>query len=233
MPHAHVHVYVHDADLHTPTFHGRRTWSSSTRRAGGWWATASWRAPSSRTRAPSTSTCAQELMKDTWEVDLLSQEHAHVVARSSSRRCSPPTSRQRGGAGSGLPQDELSVQNGILTTRSSRYPLCIDPQQQAVAWVKKKESKNNLKVSTFNEARLPQAPRDRRQPRLLLPLRERRRVHRPDHRPGAREEHRHHGRLAHRPDRRQGGRVGRQLPALPHLQAAPTRTTAPRPSARS
>jgi dynein heavy chain len=51
----------------------------------------------------------------------------------------------------GLPQDELSIQNGILTTRSSRYPLCIDPQQQGVAWIKKRESKNSLKVCTFND----------------------------------------------------------------------------------
>lgn len=46
----------------------------------------------------------------------------------------------------GLPPDELSVQNGILTTRASRFPLCIDPQQQALNWIKKKEEKNNLKV---------------------------------------------------------------------------------------
>lgn len=46
----------------------------------------------------------------------------------------------------GLPPDELSVQNGILTTYSSRFPLCIDPQQQALHWIKKKEENNDLKV---------------------------------------------------------------------------------------
>uniref|UniRef100_A0A3Q3JHQ8 Dynein heavy chain ATP-binding dynein motor region domain-containing protein n=1 Tax=Monopterus albus TaxID=43700 RepID=A0A3Q3JHQ8_MONAL len=51
----------------------------------------------------------------------------------------------------GLPPDELSVQNGILTTRGSRFPLCIDPQQQALKWIKKKEEKNNLKISSFND----------------------------------------------------------------------------------
>ena len=51
----------------------------------------------------------------------------------------------------GLPPDELSVQNGILTTQGSRFPLCIDPQQQALNWIILKEEKNNLKVCTFND----------------------------------------------------------------------------------
>ncbi len=49
-----------------------------------------------------------------------------------------------------LPPDELSIQNGILTVQATRYPLCIDPQQQAFNWIKKKEEKNNLRISTFN-----------------------------------------------------------------------------------
>lgn len=52
----------------------------------------------------------------------------------------------------GLPPDELSIQNGILTNRASRYPLCIDPQEQALQWIKKREAANNLKILSFNDA---------------------------------------------------------------------------------
>lgn len=55
-------------------------------------------------------------------------------------------------ASEGLPPDELSVQNGLLTVRASRFPLCIDPQQQALAWIKKREAYNNLKVLSFNDS---------------------------------------------------------------------------------
>jgi dynein heavy chain len=52
---------------------------------------------------------------------------------------------------SGLPADGHSIQNGILTTSSSRFALCIDPQQQAVNWIKKKESANGLKIKSMND----------------------------------------------------------------------------------
>lgn len=56
-------------------------------------------------------------------------------------------------ASQGLPTDDLSVQNGILTKMASRWPLCIDPQMQAIKWIKTKESqakKNNFVVLSFN-----------------------------------------------------------------------------------
>eukprot|EP00003_Mantamonas_plastica_P006673 TRINITY_DN1548_c0_g5_i2.p1 TRINITY_DN1548_c0_g5~~TRINITY_DN1548_c0_g5_i2.p1 ORF type:complete len:3052 (-),score=1213.08 TRINITY_DN1548_c0_g5_i2:66-8516(-) len=50
----------------------------------------------------------------------------------------------------GLPPDEQSVQNGILVTQSSRWPLCIDPQMQAVEWIKRMEGPA-LHVTNFDD----------------------------------------------------------------------------------
>lgn len=47
----------------------------------------------------------------------------------------------------GLPADSFSTENGIIVTRGTRWPLVIDPQCQAMKWIKMME-KQDLKVVT-------------------------------------------------------------------------------------
>uniref|UniRef100_A0A3Q2Y6N0 Uncharacterized protein n=1 Tax=Hippocampus comes TaxID=109280 RepID=A0A3Q2Y6N0_HIPCM len=46
----------------------------------------------------------------------------------------------------GLPTDSFSIDNGVITSNSRRWPLMIDPQGQANKWVKNSEKDNKLNI---------------------------------------------------------------------------------------
>lgn len=51
----------------------------------------------------------------------------------------------------GLPRDNISTENAILVTKSQRWPLMIDPQEQANRWVRNMEVENGLKICKISD----------------------------------------------------------------------------------
>ncbi|XP_022832877.1 dynein heavy chain 6, axonemal [Spodoptera litura] len=52
----------------------------------------------------------------------------------------------------GLPRDAISTENGILVTRAGRWPLTIDPQEQANRWIRNMEKENGLMITKLIDA---------------------------------------------------------------------------------
>eukprot|EP01041_Mallomonas_annulata_P000386 gene386-700_t len=51
----------------------------------------------------------------------------------------------------GLPADRISIENGAVITNCKRWPLLIDPQQQGIKWLRKREEANGLQVIQLNQ----------------------------------------------------------------------------------
>jgi len=51
----------------------------------------------------------------------------------------------------GLPSDRISIENGSIITNCKRWPLLIDPQQQGIKWLRKKEEAHGLQVFQLNQ----------------------------------------------------------------------------------
>jgi len=54
----------------------------------------------------------------------------------------------------GLPADDLSIDNAIITVRSKRWPLIIDPQMQANKWIKNFYKNAGIKAYKMNDKNL-------------------------------------------------------------------------------
>jgi dynein heavy chain len=93
----------------------------------------------------------EKMIRDTWKVDLVDKNIPNKEDFTLSNFLSDDVTISRW-ASEGLPGDELSVQNGILTESASRWPLCIDPQMQAVVWIKEKEKKKSFDILSFNQS---------------------------------------------------------------------------------
>ncbi|XP_069668946.1 dynein axonemal heavy chain 6 isoform X3 [Periplaneta americana] len=52
----------------------------------------------------------------------------------------------------GLPRDRVSTENAILVTKAGRWPLMIDPQEQANRWIRNMESSDGLKIVKLTDS---------------------------------------------------------------------------------
>ena len=56
----------------------------------------------------------------------------------------------------GLPNDSFSVESALISLNSMRWPLLIDPQNQANNWIANMEKPNGLRIVSESDLKLNQ-----------------------------------------------------------------------------
>ncbi|KAI4494191.1 hypothetical protein M0802_009060 [Mischocyttarus mexicanus] len=51
----------------------------------------------------------------------------------------------------GLPRDQISTENAIIVMQANRWPLMIDPQEQANRWIRNMEKENDIKICKLTD----------------------------------------------------------------------------------
>ncbi|XP_018599950.2 dynein heavy chain 2, axonemal [Scleropages formosus] len=94
---------------------------------------------------PFLSNYRDEIVADIWMKQIRELEVSCSPCFSFAAFLSKPTAVREWNL-QGLPSDAFSTENGVIVTRGNRWPLMIDPQGQALKWIKNMETKRGLKL---------------------------------------------------------------------------------------
>ena len=94
---------------------------------------------------PFLSNYRDELVQNTWFAQVRKLQVSCNPEFSFSTFMTKPTQVREWNI-QGLPSDSFSTENGCIVQRGNRWPLMVDPQGQAIRWIKSMESKRNLKI---------------------------------------------------------------------------------------
>ena len=93
--------------------------------------------------APFSRQFRDALVDEKWRPDMLARG-VPLTAGFDPMNLLTDSSKTAGWQAEGLPADPLSTQNASIICKCARFPLIIDPQMQAVAWINGREKPNGL-----------------------------------------------------------------------------------------
>ena len=101
--------------------------------------------------APFSSAFRERLLGELWKPDLIGRG-IPLTDGFDPMNLLTDASKTAGWRAEGLPADPLSTQNAAIIVMCARFPLVIDPQLQAVVWIRGREEPNGL-ISTVPGAK--------------------------------------------------------------------------------